>query len=259
MNIQQFYQQSAAASLNASLAAFIPSIALLIYAIFISKTYHLLLLVIPFLIYSFFCYQKFLLYQKRAKTVKLSIPRVELSSKNLFDRELLLTFLPAPSLRLLFFTPTGMKAGEIRDQSFLLIRWFLPNFIDRLFTKKYGLYDFQDEPIVFYHDLKDRIIITSPVNQELAVIYKAKNGKNKEYFFETKSIVVKQSSLQDYSFHSSEGVLLANIQTGWMPLEWGERFVHTNTPILTIDEKLTDIEILQLFSLFISMYKYGNH
>ena len=66
MNIQQYYEQSAMASLNGSLVAFIPTIVLVIF-VFVTHTYHLLLLLLPFLIYSFFCYQKFLLNQRAQK------------------------------------------------------------------------------------------------------------------------------------------------------------------------------------------------
>src|SRR3954451_20955568 len=107
MNIQQYYEQAAMASLNAALVAFIPSIFLLIYAVFITQAYHLVLLSAPFLIYSFFCYQKFLLDKNRAKAVKLPSDIKTNSIENLFDQtELLVTFMPAPSLRLLLFTPS---------------------------------------------------------------------------------------------------------------------------------------------------------
>lgn len=259
MNIQQYYQQSAAASLNASLAALIPSILLLIYAFFISQTYQLCLLAIPFLIYSFFCYQRFLLNQNRAKAVKFSTTSFVPSRTHLFESDLLITFMPAPSLRLLLFTPNGMKVGEIRDQSFFKLRWLIPNLIEKHMMKKYVLYDYNDEPIVYYRDLKDRIKIISPNNQEIADIFKGIRGKEKEFFLETRSLFIKNSSLQDYSFHSSDGTQLARIQTGWMPLEWGERFVQANTPILSMSEELSEREKIQLFALLISLYQYVDH
>jgi len=259
MNIQQFYQQSAQVSLNASLVAFIPSIALLFYAYFIAQNFQLSILVIPFLIYSFFCYQKFLINKNRAKEVKLSLLNNEPSRGKIFEKKLLITFMPAPSLRMIFFTPNGMKAGEIRDESFLFIRWFFPNFIDKLLVKKYVLYDDLDRPIAFYRDLKDRILISSSNHQEMAVIYKTKNGNKKEFFFETMSILVNNNSLQDYSFFTPNGTELAKVQTGWMPLEWGQRFVDPNTPILSMKEDLSESESIQLFSLFITLYKYVNH
>ena len=139
MNIQQYYEQAAMASLNAALVAFIPSILLVIYAVFITQAYYLVVLLAPFLIYSFFCYQKFLLDKNRAKAVKFPSDTEITTIENLLDQnELLVTFMPAPSLRLLLFTPNGMKVGEIRDQSFSLIRWFLPSFMDQLFVKKYA-------------------------------------------------------------------------------------------------------------------------
>ena len=89
MNIQQYYEQSAMASLNGSLVAFIPTIVLGIF-VFVTHTYHLLLLLLPFLIYSFFCYQKFLLNQRRSKAVKLSSLSESQKPPNLFFEKQLL-------------------------------------------------------------------------------------------------------------------------------------------------------------------------
>ncbi|WP_071394522.1 hypothetical protein [Bacillus tuaregi] len=258
MNIQQYYQQSAAVSLNAGLAAFIPSIVILIYVFFISHFYQLIILVSPFLIYSFFCYQKYLLNQKRAKAVKWSSTSLESSDQNLFAGKLLFAFLPAPSLRLLLFTPNGKKAGEIRDQSFSWIKWFTPNFLDRLFVNKYILIDDSDQPIAFFRDLKDRIEIISPANEKV-VVFKLNGGKKKEYCLENKRITIKNSSLQDYYFLLPDETILAEIQTGWMPIEWGDRFVDSNTPILTMKGDWSEREIVQLFSLLVCLYKFRNH
>lgn len=260
MNIQQYYEQAAMASLNAALVAFIPSILLLIYAVFIVQAYYLILLSAPFLIYSFFCYQKFLLNKNRANAVKFPSDIKTISIENLFDQtELLMTLMPAPSLRLLLFAPNGMKVGEIRDQSFSIIRWFLPSFMDRLFVKKYSLYNHEDQPVAFYYDFRDRLEIEIPDEEGRVILYKSSNGKKKEFVFENRSITIENKSLQDFSFLTSDGKKIAQIQTGWMPLEWGERFLNLNTPILRLDEYGSSKDKLQLFSLLISIYAYADH
>ena len=195
MNIQQYYEQSATASLNGSLVAFIPSIILLIYAVV--YTYILvILLLLPFLIYSFFCYQKFLLNQKRSKAVNLSSLAEDPIARDLLtEKQLLVTFLPAPSLRLLLFAANGIKVGEIRDQSFSPIRWFLPYFIDRLFVKKFGLYDQDDQPVVFYHYYKDRIELFTGTGEAMSILHKLKNGRKKAYILENNSVTIEKNSL----------------------------------------------------------------
>ncbi|MCQ6276604.1 hypothetical protein JMM81_16955 [Bacillus sp. V3B] len=260
MNIQQYYEQAAMASLNAALVAFIPSILLLIYAIFITQAYHLILLVAPFLIYSFFCYQKFLLNQNRAKAVKLSSEIKAFSVEDLFDQtELLVAFMPAPSLRLLLFTPNGVKVGEIRDQSFSVIRWFLPYFMDRLLVKKYGLYDCEDQPVAFYHHFHDRLEVELLNQRGSTILYKSSTGKKKEFVYENRCITIENKGSQDFTFLSSDGKKVAQIQTGWMPLEWGERFLNLNTPILYLDKYCSRKEKLQLLSLLTSIYAYEDH
>jgi hypothetical protein len=260
MNIQQYYEQAAIVSLNAALVAFIPSILLLIYAVCITQAYYLTLLAAPFLIYSFFCYQKFLLNQNRAKAVKLPSEIKRDPTENLFDQtELLAVFLPAPSLRLLLFTPNGLKVGEIKDQSFNIIRWFLPYFMDRLFRRKYSLYNHEDQLIAFYHNFRDRLEIEIANEKESTILSKSSKGKKREFVFENRSIMIENKGSQDFSFVLGDGEKIAHIQTGWMPLEWGERFLNLNTPVLHLDEDCSSKDKIQLFSLLIDLYAYRDH
>lgn len=260
MNIQQYYEQSAMASLNGSLVAFIPTIVLVVF-VFVTHTYYLLLLLLPFLIYSFFCYQKFLLNQRRSKAVKLSSLSESQKPPNLFfEKQLLITFLPAPSLRLLLFATNGIKIGEMRDLCFSPVRWFLPYFIDRLIAKKFGLYDQDGELINVYHFYHDRIEVLNNTGEVISKVVKMKNKEKITYILENKSITIGKNILQtDYDFEDQDGNKIAKITTGWMPIEWGERFVNTNTPILELENHCTRSDTIQLFSLLISIYTYYNH
>ena len=62
------------------------------------------------------------------------------------------------------------------------------------------------------------------------------------YTLENKRITIGKNILQtDYEFEDQDGNRIAKITTGWMPLEWGERFVNTNTPILELENHCTRI------------------
>lgn len=261
MNIEQYYEQSATASLNASLVAFIPPTLLLIYSVVITDIYQLLLLEIPFLIYSFYCYQLFLLEKKRAQSVNAaSIANEQKGQSPLSESALLLLFLPAPSLRLLLFTPGGLKAGEIRDKSFFRIRWFLPFFVDKLFTRKIGFYDAQEQALAFFHFHRDRLEIVAGDGECLMTIFKVKKGKKKEYVLKEHTVMIEKKGIPaDYSFLTYENRLIAEIKTGWMPVEWGERFVNPNTPIMRFHQHLTNEEKIQIMAIISTMYAYTNH
>ena len=261
MNIQQYYEQSATASLNASLVAVIPPSFLLIYSVVITEIYQLMFLGIPFIIYSFYCYQVFLLNRRRSQTVNIAAFEDPPASNDLFDEStLLIAFLPAPTLRLLLFTPNGIKAGEIRDKSFFPIRWFLPYFIDRLFTRKLGLYDQQDQLLLYFHLHRDRIEIFSVNGELMTTVFRSQEGRKKEYMMESMGVTVEKKGIPaDYLFRTHEDLLLAQIKTGYMPLEWGKRFINPNTPILNLNNNTTKSDKIQLLSMLSSIYVYSNH
>jgi hypothetical protein len=259
VNIRQYYKQYANASLHGSLASLIPAVLLLIYSIFIVQQYQLILLILPFLIYSFFSYQRFLLHYQRAKDVHFSstLPSEEVNLLN--ENELMLTFLPSPSLRLLFFHHNGMKAGELRDERALIRSWFIPKFFDRFLMRKYGLYDDRDELIAYYHVVRDKIGVYSLNEGGELVLTESVQLEKHEAVFMNKNLIIKNKGLQDFLFEISGGKKVMSIQTGWMPLEWGERFVDANTPILMMDHHLSRKEKVTLFSLLIQIFAYANH
>ena len=86
MNIRHYYEQSAIASIHAGLIAFIPAIALLLYIFLHSKRMELIILIIPFLLYSFSCYLRFLQNQKRAHAVQIdSIDEEQTTNHGSYD------------------------------------------------------------------------------------------------------------------------------------------------------------------------------
>lgn len=261
MNIRQYYEQVAAVSLNASLAAFIPAIFILFYSVVVTKIYQLLLFIIPFLIYSFYCYQVFLLNKNRAKSIQIESFEKETCATNLLQEStLLLHFLPAPSLRLLFFNPSGIKVGEIRDRSMFFIRWFLPFFLDRFFNRRFILYDQADKPFVHFHLYKDRIEMITQEGVLLTTVYKLQKEKCVEYLLDSQFIqMIKSGIPADYSFVTAENKLFGRIQRGMMPLEWGQKFVNPNTPILTYAGSNEEKDRLQLLAMLINIYMYADH
>ncbi len=261
MNIRQYYEQAAVISLNASLAAFIPPIFILFYSVVVTKVYQLLLLIIPFLIYSFYCYQVFLLNKNRARSIHIESFEDQLFAANpLQESSLLLHFFPAPTLRLLFFNPAGIKIGEIRDRSMFIIRWFLPFFLDRYFNRKFILYDHADKPCAHFHIYTDRMEIKTQDEVHLTTIYKLQKGKYKEFLLDSQSIqMIKSGIPADYSFITADNKLFGQIQRGIMPLEWGQRFVDPNTPILTCSGLNEEKDRLQLLAMLINIYIYADH
>jgi hypothetical protein len=260
MNIRQYYERSAIASIHAALIALIPAIGLLVYIFLFSKQMELILLITPFLIYSFSCYMKFLQNHKRANAVQMdSIDEKTTSNCLLSNTTFLITLAPAPSLRLQLFHCNGIKAGELRDFSTSFVKWFIPKFLDIMMVRKYGLYNERDELIAYYLLYRDQI--ATYINSEGGKdqVYSGVRQKN-IYQFQQQAYQIEKNGIQDFSIVlQSTKNKVGQIQTGWMPLEWNQRFIDVNTPIFRLHESLSKEERLQIFSILILTYAYHNH
>ncbi|WP_428908392.1 hypothetical protein [Niallia sp. Krafla_26] len=257
MNIREYYEQNATVSIHASLVALIPASAFMSYIVLISNHKKMILLVIPFLLYSFFCFQKYRLNQNRAKLVKLNEEEVQSEIDLLTVPQLLLTFLPAPTLRLQLFEPNGFKAGELRDVSSVWYRWFTPAFVEQWIEKRYGLYDHHDNPLAIFLLKRDRIQIITLDNQ--GVVIQGKWDKNSCTFGHHRYQVKKDGIMQEFSIWAQNNKQkVGQVEVGWIPLNWGERFVDGNTPVLK-HYNLSKEEKLHIYCILILKYAYHNH
>ncbi|MBR8645952.1 hypothetical protein KEH51_24445 [[Brevibacterium] frigoritolerans] len=67
------------------------------------------------------------------------------------NEHVLLTFMPAPTLRLLLFAPDGSLMGEVRDLNMKWFMWMIPNFLSMLMAKRYELVDHEGRLLAKYH------------------------------------------------------------------------------------------------------------
>ena len=262
MNIQQYYQQSAFISLNGSIvSAGILSI-LLTASLLFSWNLPMLVVVVPFLTISIFQYYSYLLFNRR------SIESID-SSHHYGDQELLclnqllITFYPAPALRLLFFTPDGMLAGELKEIEVKKWRWILPYFLDQKISKKFGLFDFKGNlQGQLIYDGKG-IKMLNGQNEAVGFFYpkKASNGgQGIAVLAGARRLSILYSGLnQQIKFVDDKGMYISNLQNGWMPLEWTRFFKDANTPVLTFDYGLSTPARLAIIAALAYRYQYYNH
>ena len=260
MNIQRYYEQTALTSIHTALLAFIPAIGLLLYIFLFSKQMELILLIIPFLLYSLSCYLKFLQNQKRANAVQINtINKQTMNHCLLSDTAFLITLTPAPSLRLQLFHSNGIKVGELRDTSTSLVHWLMPKFLHTRMVRKYGLYDENDELIASYLLDRDQIDICMYGEGSKERAFRGVRQEN-IYQFHQKAYQIEKDGIHDFSIILlSTKNKVGQIQTGWMPLEWNQRFIDANTPIFRLQENLIKEERVQIFSILIFIYVYYNH
>lgn len=260
MNIQQYYRSAANTALNESIAALIPIFLLLIPCLFIFPRKELVLLAFPFLLYSFISYQSYLVNKRRIDFVE----HVQFEKKeelHLFEEDqLLLTFLPAPSLRMLIFSPEGFLLGELRDLHDQKIRWFLPYFLDKMLPAMYALYDHGNNQIATFKWKGKGIVEISLGEQNFWVEQNPADSNCWTAPLLSKEVHIQPEALfTDIGLLDEQKLMLARIRKGWMPLEWGEVFKDANTPVLSIEQTSNKLEKLFIVTILIYLYRYRNH
>ena len=267
MNIQQYYRSSANISLNGSLAAFIPISFILIGSLFVSVKLPLFYLILPFCLYSFICYQAYLIQHHRS----LESVVIETGKKaNLLNVEnVLVTFMPAPSLRMLLFDPNGFQVGEVKDVKFWWWRWFLPYTVDRLFPSVYGLYD-QDHQLLAYYRVYKRqkyVQILDATRNELGVFeiqsdlsFSLKQRGVIHSRSKNQKMVVEGSTITpNLKVRNDKNVITSKVIKGWMPLEWGKHFRDANTPYMSFDKDTDENDKILIIGVLTDFFQYTSH
>lgn len=262
MNIQEFYHKTANISLNASLASLIPPFFLIIYGIIVTPSGKMIFMLIPFLLYSFICYQYFLINNRRFKEPFKWQKEVNQPVRVMEENEVLLAFMPAPTIKLLIFNSTGKQMGEIRDRKFQNYRWFLPYFFMQLGAGQYEFCDRENQLIRSFTIKKNRIEIMSADGNPSIIVYSKLSKERLTYIFQygEKQVVVKRASqFMDCQFFNQDLTRIGRLRKGFMPIEWGNRFKDPNTPILTFQPSLATEDKLIIYAILTKLLRMTNH
>ena len=94
MKINEYYRDTANLNLNGSIAALIPAIVLVAGNLFFIKNKEIMILIIPFLIYSLICFQIYLFRMRQSLSIDKNLMNSERNLQSLFEaRHLLVLFL----------------------------------------------------------------------------------------------------------------------------------------------------------------------
>lgn len=130
MNIREYYQKTSNSNFHASWISLLLAIVFFICHIFAMIPGNILLITSPFIFFSIAQFVSHRIYENRMK----ELPDEHIGTNaGLFKNEhVLLTFMPAPTLRLLLFAPDGSLMGEVRDSNMKWFMWMIPNFLSML-------------------------------------------------------------------------------------------------------------------------------
>ncbi|AOH55277.1 hypothetical protein ABE28_013030 [Peribacillus muralis] len=252
MNIREYYQKISNSNFHASWISL--GLAILFFIGHVTSLIRgpIILITSPFIFFSIVQYIIHRIYENRIK----ELPH-DLYGKNadLLDAEhILLTFLPAPTLRLLLFAPDGSLLGEIRDRNMKWFMWMVPNFLSMLLAKRYELVDHDGRLLANYHIKKGLFNEMSIMDEEGSLIG---SYEEKRTLMKIEGMIYKEDgtewmpihtpgSLNSFEIATKNGEKIVSYQEGWMPLEWGKRF-KTNTPILTFSSHVEEIPRFIIF------------
>ncbi|WP_139785614.1 hypothetical protein [Cytobacillus gottheilii] len=254
MNMHMYYKQKAVIALNAGIAALIPPVYFIVYGLIDPLHRYFVWLLCPFLVYSFICYQVFVINKKRCEETKsvMEEAAVSLEQDVTSIEKLLITFLPSPNLHMQLYDHNGYMAGELRDINQKAVRWFMPYFAERLLTKKYGLYDHSgrlNSTIL----IKKNTIELIGMKENAVLHFKSKRGKGFIEFLDykrSKSYYLEKSLFRmDAKIFINSSAESAVLQKGYLPLSYQSFFKDANTPLLTFHKELDHMEKLSVLAI----------
>ncbi|MFK4391015.1 hypothetical protein CN563_20705 [Bacillus sp. AFS026049] len=245
MNIREYYQKTSNSNFHASWVSLVLAVVFFICHIFAMIPGNILLITSPFILFSIAQFVSHRIYENRMK----ELPEEHIGTNaGLFKNEhVLLTFMPAPTLRLLLFAPDGSLMGEVRDLNMKWFMWMIPNFLSMLMAKRYELVDHEGRLLAKYHIKRGLFNKMTILDDQGGIIGSYQENRS---FVKVNGMIYKEDgtewmpietpgSVNSFEIATKDGEKIASYQEGWMPLEWGKRF-KTNTPILSFSSNVAE-------------------
>lgn len=262
MKIREYYRRAAAVCIHDGLLALLFGVLFILLTAVLMPGRGAVLFSVPFLFYGFVSFQKYALIKQRSEEIEEPKAVFHREQALFQSREMILQFLPAPTLRLLIFQPDGLLAGEIRDLEFSKFRWFLPGFIDRLFSGDYGLFNEHNQLIAVFR-WKGNMVEVSGYVSGYGIFKRERSSRFKNewaFSFLNHKLSVKSELLfTDIKFEDSAEDPVARLRTGWMPLEWDSYIKNANAPVLFFNEKASPEERLAVFAVLVRLLRNREH
>ncbi len=158
----------------------------------------------------------------------------------LVQDDLVLVFLPAPTLRMQFYHPIGSFLGELRDHSLAWYWWLIPNMISFWLPKKYILLDKNQKVVASFkvYAKNERMEIYNESKKLIGTYYSDKKflwtSTSGIFYNKVENPSVKVNTMvmaQEFTLERVDGAKIGKLSIGWLPSNWSERF-NCNSPII---------------------------
>ncbi|MFP7299947.1 hypothetical protein [Neobacillus niacini] len=257
MKIYEFYRGSANITLNGSIAALVPAILISLGNLYYFQDNEIMLLTIPFVVYSFINFQLYLFRIKQSISIERKMTQNLNDYQHIFQtKNLVVVFMnhQQPCVHLYF--PNGHQAGMIKKYR---QKGHFP------FRKPilYALYNQHEQAVGFYKikQLKTLVIEVYDQNMKFVGCYE----KEKLSWFKSKKEMMDENgrfigTVEGAAYYMDECVYnpsreqVGRLRRGWMPFEWSDRFPEPNTPVLSLSENLSEKDKLLRMSFLVNEY-----
>ncbi|WP_066061494.1 hypothetical protein [Neobacillus soli] len=257
MKIHEYYRETANINLNGSIASLIPTILIVVGNLSFINNREIMLLTIPFLIYSLISFQLYLFRMKQSIAISRKMTKSKSFHQSFFEASHLLVLnMNTHSSKLLLYFPNGHLAGMIK-------RYRGMGLNNLRLSKVYALYNSYGNAIGFFvikHRKVIRVEVYDQRRKYLGMLRKRNQGfrkSKKELFDEERRYVgaVEGSAVfMDEQVVNNSNRHLGRLRRGWMPLEWSPLFPEPNTPVLSFRENLSEEDKLLRMSLLINEF-----
>lgn len=266
MNIKEYYKSVAAASLNISLYAALLSVVIFVVMSRFLQSSHVWETTVPFMLLSGLFFLQFHINKKRYRELP---NHIEVSDRSLFEqRNVLMTFLPAPTMRIVLFDPNGQCVGEMKDENAAWYKWLIPNALLIFLPQSYCLLDGRGQKLARFKisgflgrhmtvwDHAGRTIVVYEENLKKSLF--RYNGIVYDSERAVRMNVNISGYLNSFEICSAEGKKLVSFQKGYMPLEWNDRF-QLNTPILDFADETGKDDLIAIYALCAKLLSFSKN
>lgn len=249
MNISKTHLKQAHLFLNSSIIVQIPAFLSFLFILVYSEK-QIMVFVAPFLIYSLFLFQNYLLNYKRFLCTSKKIDRKRVVTTDILSSPQLLVYFSKEESELLLFLPSGELMGRIIKAK--------PKNFQRLFPKEFLLIDDKDNQLASYYLTNRSIDVIQYKKGYIGSFSLTKNSTKKGEFQLLSGEIVgtlkSETIYLDDKIENANQQLVIRLKKGWMSLDSQEIFGNPNTPVLTISSSLDEREKLLYISLLLKRF-----
>ncbi|MEH7110258.1 hypothetical protein [Bacillus sp. JJ1764] len=256
MRIHDFYRNEALISLNGSIASLIPVCFIIVGNLSFLKNQDIMLLAIPFFVYSFISFQFYLYKRNQSNSISKQLISRNGNGLLLDAQQLLVLHMNTTSSSLQLYFSNGFLAGSFEKVPKRGKEWRQP-------YKIYVLRSSEQFPLAFFVVKKQNGIKIEVYDQNKkymgCLVKKNEPFKKdkKELFNETGELIgmIEGSpGFMDEKMWNLHEKQEGRLRRGWMPLQWSALFPNPNTPVLSFKVDLSQGDRLIRMSLLINEF-----